>query len=377
MGSYDDPEVIDEGEIPEPQEMGLDAITRSEIDMQIATAKKYPRNLAKVKKNIETMATLDEETAAGCFYTLNRSGKGGGKNLVQGVSIRLAEIALSCFGNVRAATRGLGETEDGRFVRELGICHDVENNVMVAREVKRRITTKEGKRFGDDMVGVTMAAAGAIALRNAILTVVPRALVKPAYDKAKDVAVGKTQSLTSRRSEILGRLVKLHPAITQDRALFAVGRASIEDLTWDDLENLIGLGRSIKDGQQTVEEAFPDPLAASNGAVSAADIMGKPTSKPEPVSSSAPATEPVVPGEGVKLSPDGVKEIEALLQQKGVARAALEELFGERVENLTGPSEAELLATLKAEILALQAGTVAEPAASSLFDEADGGKKKR
>lgn len=38
----------------------LAAINKSEIDTQIATAKQYPRNLARVLNNIETLATMDE-----------------------------------------------------------------------------------------------------------------------------------------------------------------------------------------------------------------------------------------------------------------------------------------------------------------------------
>ena len=48
----------------EVQPQALELIQRAEIDMQIATAKKYPRDLAKVKRRMLDFATLDEETAA-------------------------------------------------------------------------------------------------------------------------------------------------------------------------------------------------------------------------------------------------------------------------------------------------------------------------
>lgn len=60
-------EVISEGT--------LEQITRGEIDMQIATAKKYPRSISKFKAKALEMATLDEETAESCFYNLPREGK--------------------------------------------------------------------------------------------------------------------------------------------------------------------------------------------------------------------------------------------------------------------------------------------------------------
>ena len=48
----------------------LQAISTAEIDMQIATAKKYPRDTAAAVRNIAEMAMLDEETAQDCFYAM-------------------------------------------------------------------------------------------------------------------------------------------------------------------------------------------------------------------------------------------------------------------------------------------------------------------
>ena len=62
----------------------LTALTKGEIDAQIATAKQYPRNLARVLNNIETLATIDEDVAGSCFYTLRRQGK-----VIEGASVRI------------------------------------------------------------------------------------------------------------------------------------------------------------------------------------------------------------------------------------------------------------------------------------------------
>lgn len=266
-----------EGEIVVEEEIttqAIDTITRAEIDMQISTAKKYPRHLPTVKNEMVQMATLDRETAESCYYSLRRwDTQSNSYKFINGESIRLAEIALCCFGNIRAGTRNLGETEDGKFVRQLGVCHDVEKNVMVAREVTRRITTKTGKRYNDDMVGVTHGAASSIALRNAVFAVVPRALVKPAYNKAREVALGQTSSLSERRAEVIDRLAKLSPLITMSRVLGAVDKASSEEIGWPEVEHLIGLGTAIKDGVQTVDEAFPEPETAT---ITPEDVLAEP-----------------------------------------------------------------------------------------------------
>ena len=65
----------------------LAAINRSEIDMQVATAKAYPRDVHKVINEITTYATMDQETAVDCFYKLKR-----GQTEIEGLSVRLAEI---------------------------------------------------------------------------------------------------------------------------------------------------------------------------------------------------------------------------------------------------------------------------------------------
>src|SRR5690349_3214367 len=118
--------------------------------MQIATAKKYPRDLAKVKKKMLDFATLDEETAESCFYTLKRKDRDSGEGkVIQGPSVRLAEIAVACYGNLRAAARITDN--DGRFITAQGLCHDLESNTLISIEAKRRITGKSGKTYGDDM----------------------------------------------------------------------------------------------------------------------------------------------------------------------------------------------------------------------------------
>lgn len=126
----------------------LTALNKSEIDVQIATAKQYPRNLAQVLNNIETLATMDEETASSCFYILRRQGKA-----VEGPSVRMAEIIASSWGNIRVQARIIGN--DGKMITAQGICHDLESNYATSTEVKRRITDKYGKTYSEDMQVVT------------------------------------------------------------------------------------------------------------------------------------------------------------------------------------------------------------------------------
>ena len=229
----------------------LAALNRSEIDVQIATAKQYPRNLSQVLNNIETLATLDEETAAPCFYMLRRQGK-----LIEGPSVRMAEIIASSWGNIRVQDRIIAN--DGKMITAQGVCHDLESNYAVSTEVKRRITGKDGRTFSDDMQVVTGNAARAIAMRNALFKVVPMALVKKVIAKAKKVSLGEATSLEESRKKMLDYFVKI--GVDQQHLFDYLSVGKIDEINTDMLVELRGLATAIKEGTTTVQETFyPKP----------------------------------------------------------------------------------------------------------------------
>ncbi len=235
--------------------MGGDAlaqIIRAETDTQITTAKRYPRDFSVSKRKMLSLATLDEETASGCFYKLNRQGK-----TIEGPSVRMAEIAISCFGNIKAGARVIAN--DGKTITAQGFCHDLENNVAVSVEVKRRITDKAGKTYSEDMQVVTGNAACAIAFRNAAYKVVPMALIKPVYEAAKKCAVGDLKTLADRRTAALKYFATL--GVNEKQVLGYLGKSAVDGIDLGDVENLIGLSTSIKEGSTTVDEAFNEKSA--------------------------------------------------------------------------------------------------------------------
>jgi hypothetical protein len=260
------------------QNDALASIERAQVDVQISTARKYPRTLSKVKERMLSFATLDEETASSCFYTLPAR-RGGDDKPIQGPSVRMAEIALASYQHVKAGSRII--SDDGKFLTAQAVVHDLENNVAVSIEVRRRVTSKSGARYSDDMIAVTGNAACSIALRNAVFRVVPRALITPVYEAAKRVAVGDVKSLTSKRAQIIARLKQMG---AKDAAILAaVGADKIEDIDLARLEVLIGLGTAIKDGEITLETAFPGAAPKEEG---------KPIFKDEPKAAPAAQEQP-------------------------------------------------------------------------------------
>lgn len=234
----------------------LAALNRSEIDVQISTAKQYPRNLSQVLNNIETLATLDEETASACFYMLRRQGK-----LIEGPSVRMAEIIASSWGNIRVQSRIV--SNDGKMITAQGVCHDLESNYAVSSEVKRRITGRDGRTFSDDMQVVTGNAACAIAMRNALFKVVPMALVKKVIAKAKKVSLGEATSLEESREKMTDYFQKI--GVDQQHLFDYLSVEKIEEIDIDMVVELRGLATAIKEGTTTVQETFfPKPVAEAN-----------------------------------------------------------------------------------------------------------------
>lgn len=270
--------------------VALAALNRSEIDMQISTAKQYPRSLTNVHRQAMELATLDEETAATMFYVLPR----GGKKL-EGPSVRLAEVIGSCWGNLRYASRVVAidppkRKGEPQFVTAQGMCHDLEKNVAIAWETKRRITNKDGIRFNDDMIQVTGNAAAAIALREAIFKVVPRALIKPIYEAAKQTAIGKAESMEAKRQKALGHFSKM--GVDEARVLAVLGVKGVDDIGIDELVILRGLATAIKDGETTVDDAFTVQQANGGKAATRSALNDKPEEKPGAKAAEKPTEKP-------------------------------------------------------------------------------------
>lgn len=246
----------------------LESITRGEVDTQIATAHKYPRSMATFKRRATEMATLDEETAASCIYSRP---VGGGK-FAEGLSVRTAEIVGACYGNLRVGAMIVEQTE--RYVTARGFAHDLESNFASSCEVIESTVKKDGKPYDERMRVVIAKSALAKARRDATFQVVPKALCKPIESAARAVALGDASTLASRREAVMGWIGKL--GIEPQRVFSALGIIGQDEIGMEQLATLTGLKTAIKDGEVSVDEAFPRlalPPKFSENKV-AADIFG-------------------------------------------------------------------------------------------------------
>lgn len=254
-----EPELV-EREIQAPDTATLVAINRAEIDGQIATARAFPRSVTSFKREATELVTLDADMAEACIYALPRDGK-----TIAGPSARFAEVIQHAFGNNRGGARVVAE--DGDFIVAQGVYHDLEKNVQVTMEVRRRITDKNGRRFKADMIGVTGNAAASIAHRNAVLKGIPKALWLPIYEAARHVAIGDVTTLVDRRARALTQFQQV--GVSPEQVCAKLGVEGVDDIGLPELEILTGLRTAIREGSTTPEAAFaPDTESSNPGSTS-------------------------------------------------------------------------------------------------------------
>lgn len=228
-------------------------LNRSEVEAQLDAAHRHPRSVKRFLSEAMTLSTVTRAVAESCIYAVPRDGK-----TIAGPSVRLAEICASAYGNLHIAAR-IVDIEEKEIVAQ-GVAWDLEKNLRVTVETRRRITSRNGRRFSDDMITMTGNAAASIALRNAIFRVCPRAYVDTIYAKVREVAVGNASTLDARRHEVLTRLTKI--GVPTERVFAKLGKAAVEDIGLEDVELLIGLGTAVKNGEMGIDDAFPPVMPA-------------------------------------------------------------------------------------------------------------------
>lgn len=236
---------------PNPAQLAasLDRAERANIDIQVSTAKQYPRSLSRCVNNAVAIATMDKETAQSCGYALPRGGKP-----ITGPSVHLAKIIAQQYGNLRAEAKVVEITD--KQVVSRGTAWDLENNYAVSFEVRRSIIGRNGNRFTDDMITVTGNAANSIAYRNAVFGIVPKSITDKAYKAAQHLITGDLsdeEKLIKRRDGAIKHFIDTY-GITEEEVVKLCGKHTVNQIQADEIALLLGFAQSLKDGDTTVEE---------------------------------------------------------------------------------------------------------------------------
>lgn len=257
-------------EAQDVQLLQVDAVERANVDSQVATAKQYPRNIKRSLDNSIVMATMDAETAQSCGYALPRGGKP-----ITGPSVHLAKIIVSNWGNMRTEAKVVQITDKQIISR--GTAWDLEANVASAFEVRRSIIDKNGRRYNDDMITVTGNAANSIAYRNAVFSVIPKAITDKVYKAAQRAITGDLsdeEKLIKRRTGAIKFFTDEY-GITEEEVVKLCGKRTVNQIKADEIALLLGMAQSLQDGDTTVDDLLAPVRGKSAGSGKLADMAAQ------------------------------------------------------------------------------------------------------
>jgi hypothetical protein len=139
------------------------------------------------------------------------------------------------------------------------------------------------------MIAVTGNAATSIAMREAVLKGVPKAIWRRAYEAADRVTLGTAETLTVRRDKAIKAFAGF--GVTPDQIFASLEVGGLDDIGLEEISILTAMFKSIKSEEAKVESYFParvDPLAARQAARGTAraaleqDRIAKPAADPTP-----------------------------------------------------------------------------------------------
>lgn len=230
----------------------FEAQERAAIDIQISTAKRFPRReQPQIVNSAIKIVCSDKETAMSCRYAKPVAGKN-----VTGPSVHLARILVQQYGNIRVQQR-IKQISDRTVVAE-AVAFDLETNYAVAVEARRSIVDRMGKRYSESMIETTAMACLAVAERNAILKIIPKGIIDQVYDTAFNFVNGDLsdkQQLLIAQKKAFDFFSGKYDA-NEDDILKVLGLRSTGQITKEHIADLRGYMQALKDGELTAIELF-------------------------------------------------------------------------------------------------------------------------
>lgn len=221
-------------------------LQQSDLIPRIQLARMFPRDIDEFKAVLRKEATSDPN---GMVYRKPQ----GGSHII-GPSVRMAEIAARRFQNLHLSEPSISE-HDGRVTVSV-VALDLETNVSVPGTSSNSLVDARGKRMRADIVSNLVAAAAAKAKRNAIFSIVGKAvfddLVGPCLAaEEKRIAVERE---AERRSGRPGDLWAKHVAgwskvgIRESDLLRACNVQTSDEVTPAMLAKLNAAVQAVKEG---------------------------------------------------------------------------------------------------------------------------------
>lgn len=211
------------------------------------------RNVSQCMKEIKDLVLQDTNTAQACFYSLKRQ-----DNVIEGLSVRFAEAVAYCWESLYVRAKIV--SDDGKFVTAEAVAYDAVKHTAFYGEACRRVTTKDGRRYSDDMIMTTRNAACSIATRNAIFKVVPQLVLQTLVNNIKEVAFGGGFNSVETYQKWVDYFGNIKPTpVSEAMMLHYLGISDKSMFNKEHHKDLTGVYNAIAEGSTSVEECFIEP----------------------------------------------------------------------------------------------------------------------
>lgn len=275
------------------------ALVKAENDSLIEYAIRYPRNpVAAIKQAMDELE-IDPEFASKQWYSIPYRNPGpgqpvcpcqGGKvghpkdphTLVEGVSIKGALSCARAWGNCGGKARTIERDDDHATVEGLAI--DRQTGFTFSREVQ--VSRIQHRRSGgnvklsDGDFDKQIVIAGSKAARNALLAIMPEALIRRYWARAREIAAA-LEAKPAGAAKKVGVIEAFAPYLDPkpkdapdgwrfDRAkvkaqIELILKCPLAEASKEELADLRGILNALESGEAAVRDYFPGTPVAQEG----------------------------------------------------------------------------------------------------------------
>ena len=257
-----------------------------EVRAAMVIARTFPRDHMQAMDRLLNACTRPSLAEAG-LYTYSRGGSD-----VSGPSIRLAEAAAQCWGNIQFGIREI-EQNDGESVVEV-YAWDIETNTRPNKtfHVPHERHTRRGvQRLTDPRdIYELVANQGARRLRACILSVIPGDVIEAAVAQCRITMSASADTSPEAQKVLLERFAEFGVTKAQiekriQRRLDAIQPAQVVMLR--------GVYRSLKDGMSKTADWFEADTQTSTGGITPPPQLQEAQAAPVEAQAAPVAAEPV------------------------------------------------------------------------------------
>lgn len=217
------------------------------LDKQIMTARAFPRSVVAFKSKCSDLLKSDPATAAAAEYA-----KPVGRDLVSGPSVRLAELMLLCWGNIKVTLTEPIISATNVVVH--ASAWDMETNSECPAMSSTSIVGRNG-RFPNHLIETVALATAAKAKRNAIIGIIPRAYVNEMLVVARNIVNKTDVPLPKRRADSLSHFARAYK-VPNEKVFEFLDVKGADDMTTEDIEKLKLIVTAIQTGEAKIDEFF-------------------------------------------------------------------------------------------------------------------------